>query len=466
MEKFKRGKGARSIEALIQNISEYGSASLLRAADTRGDNRVLLQIKGQDCTAREIKYHRSCYKNYVRLEKLTKLEAQNCATGDKESRGYSKAFGKLCHYLQSEDIIKTRTLNMTKLVGKFVSHLNEEGLNISDYRSSKLKQRLKGAFGKQLDLHKPSDPSQPELVYSANVEKGEIVKSLVSQSDMTDCGLESGAEEIDEQDSGARKDVAHQVYHASKELRNILLDVKPVLSWPPKADELQSDTALVPDMLYNMLAWILEDGVEILPNLTIASAVIVDAMAQPKILPRIPDRFIDLADLILSALIKQAGEARRIDFVADQYPIVSINNIKRERRGRLGQLAVQIRSPQQLCLRQWKKFLSNGLINTNQMEFLADVWGTDQRFAEKIGERTLFVTHGESSSKISIDAQGSISSSTVLELCSNQEEADTRMFLHALHASDAAHQQILIKSSDTDVEVLACYFRCNGASVL
>ena len=282
MEKFKRGKGARSIEALIQNISEYGSASLLRAADTRGDNRVLLQIKGQDCIDREIKYHRSCNKNYVRLEKLTKLEAQNCATGDKESRGYSKAFGKLCHYLQSEDNIKTRTLNMTKLVGKFVSHLNEEGLNISDYRSSKLKQRLKGAFGKQLDFHKPSDPSQPELVYSANVEKGEIVKSLVSQSDMTDCGLESGAEEIDEQDSRARKDVAHQVYHASKQLRNILLDVKPVLPWPPKADELQSDTALVPDMLYNMLAWILEDSVEILPNLTIASAVIVDAMAQPK----------------------------------------------------------------------------------------------------------------------------------------------------------------------------------------
>ena len=101
---------------------------------------------------------------------------------------------------------------MIELVGKFVSHLNEEGLNISDYRSSKLKQRPKGAFGKQLDFRKPS---QPELVYSTNVEKGEIVESLVSQSDMTDGGLESGAEEIDEQDPRARKDVAHQVYHAS-----------------------------------------------------------------------------------------------------------------------------------------------------------------------------------------------------------------------------------------------------------
>ena len=55
VEKCKRGKGA-----LTQNISEYGSASLLRAAEIRGDNRVLLQIKGQDCIAHEIKYHRSC----------------------------------------------------------------------------------------------------------------------------------------------------------------------------------------------------------------------------------------------------------------------------------------------------------------------------------------------------------------------------------------------------------------------
>ena len=131
------------------------------------------------------------------------------------------------------------------------------------------------------------------------------------------------------------------------------------------------------------LAKLLEDRVEILPNLTSVSAVIVDAMAQLKILPKIPDCFIDLVDLILSAVIKQVGEARRIDFVADQYPSVSIKNIEHERQGRSGQLAVQIRSPQQLCPRQWKKFLANGLIKTNLMEFLADVWGTDQCFTQR-----------------------------------------------------------------------------------
>ena len=98
-------------------------------------------------------------------------------------------------------------------------------------------------------------------------------------------------------------------------------------------------------------------------------------MALLQTLPRIPDRFVDLADLTLSAVFKQAGKARRIDFVADQYPSVSIKNIEREKQGRSGQLAVQIR----------------------------------------------------------IDTQGSISSSIVLERSSNQEEANTRMFLHYLH---------------------------------
>ena len=50
------------------------------------------------------------------------------------------------------------------------------------------------------------------------------------------------------------------------------------------------------------------------------------------------------------------------------------------------------------------------------MEFFADEWGTDQRFAKKTGEQTLFVTHGESCSKINVDAQGSISSNIVYKI--------------------------------------------------
>ena len=62
------GKGARTREPLTLNISEFGSATLIK---------VLLHIDGRDTIAMEIKYHRSCYKNYVHPKQLANLEEQN-----------------------------------------------------------------------------------------------------------------------------------------------------------------------------------------------------------------------------------------------------------------------------------------------------------------------------------------------------------------------------------------------------
>ena len=60
-----KNKGARSREPLRLNMTATGSASLLKAAQIRDDRRLLLQIHGQDTIAIEIKYHKSCYVQYV-----------------------------------------------------------------------------------------------------------------------------------------------------------------------------------------------------------------------------------------------------------------------------------------------------------------------------------------------------------------------------------------------------------------
>ena len=54
---------------------------------------------------------------------------------------------------------------------------------------------------------------------------------------------------------------------------------------------------------------------------------------------------------------------------------------------------------------------------------------------------------------------GQVTCTEVPELASTQEEADTKMMLHAKHASEQGYQNIIIKSSDTDVEVLSCFFQ-------
>ena len=103
--------------------------------------------------------------------------------------------------------------------------------------------------------------------------------------------------------------------------------------------------------------------------------------------------------------------------------------------------------------------MSNGTNKTRLMQFLVNEWSSSM-YADKIGARTLYVSHGSNCRKIEV-VEGKIVSCLVSQLHSNQEEADTRMFLHACHASSCGHTSIPIRSSDTDVEVLACYYQAS-----
>ena len=201
---------------------------------------------------------------------------------------------------------------------------------------------------------------------------------------------------------------------------------------------------------------LLEDGVESLQCLpTQTTAVIIDAMAMLQTLNKIPERFSQLSEMIFKKILMQVEEARRVDFVGDQYPSISIKNIERERRSNSGQLAVSIASSQQLCPRPWKKYLSCGRNKVCLLKFLSEEW-SKQEYAERIGSRVRYVTHGNHCTKL-VAIDGRMTATDETELYTDQEEADTRMFLHGSHASSLGHQRVAIVSSDTDVEVLACH---------
>ena len=70
----------------------------------------------------------------------------------------------------------------------------------------------------------------------------------------------------------------------------------------------------------------------------------------------------------------------------------------------------------------------------------------------------MHVTHGNHCTKlVAIDVRMTATDET--GLYTNQEETDRRMFLHASHASSHEHQRVVVVSSDTDVEVLACHYQ-------
>ena len=99
-----------------------------------------------------------------------------------------------------------------------------------------------------------------------------------------------------------------------------------------------------------ILSKLLENGVECPPTLPdLTTAVIIDAMAMRQMLVRIPNRFSKLVDMVMTRILIEAGQAARIDFVEDQYTANSIKNTERNKRGRDGEIVINITNDQQFC---------------------------------------------------------------------------------------------------------------------
>ena len=204
------------------------------------------------------------------------------------------------------------------------------------------------------------------------------------------------------------------------------------------------------------LAELIEKGIDALEGEPDAAVWILDAMIILQALTNIPPTFADLVDQVFSVVMHMGSNAVRTDFVADRHPKVSIKGLERLKRGLTGSLTVRLESGAQRCPRQWKKFLSSGE-NKALISFFVKEW-QGQKYAKKLGAKQLFVTEGENCIKLS-NVGGRIVVQDIQDLKSTQEEADTRMLLHASHACNEGFSSILIKSSDTDVKVLAVYFK-------
>ena len=75
-------------------------------------------------------------------------------------------------------------------------------------------------------------------------------------------------------------------------------------------------------------------------------------MAMLQTLVRKPNRFSKLVDMVMTRILIEAGRAARIDFVGDQYTANSIKNTERNKRGRDGEIVINITNGQQFCPRR------------------------------------------------------------------------------------------------------------------
>ena len=182
-------------------------------------------------------------------------------------------------------------------------------------------------------------------------------------------------------------------------------------------------------------------------------------MAVLQALKDILKTFAELSDRTLNNnnLLHVAKNAVRIDFVCDAYSVVSIKNAERCQPAKGGTLIVKNITGKQKVPREWKKFLSVGENKGQLSHFLAKEW-RNERYSRKLYGKSLFVSHGSEYHRICHSAF-LIESKLVDCLCAVQEEPDTRMFLYVNHISDNGFSKLIVKSADTDVEMLAVYFQ-------
>ena len=145
------------------------------------------------------------------------------------------------------------------------------------------------------------------------------------------------------------------------------------------------------------------------------------------------------------------NSCHRVDVVCDKYIDLSIKAGEGEKRGGSMALEVQIRGPATPVPKQLLKYIANVHNKVNLCTFLADTW-CELGVEHLLDGQQIMIGGGFKDSQKSVMITSGHCENLVA-LKSDHEEADTRLLLHAAHAS-REHSRIVFQSPDTDVVVL------------
>ena len=173
-------------------------------------------------------------------------------------------------------------------------------------------------------------------------------------------------------------------------------------------------------------------------------------------LPNSLQTFGEISDYLITKIIK-ISNGRLIFFVTDKYFEYSIKGLERNKRSGIGTLKINITRREQPKPNQFEKYLRVSENKIQLVEFLANDWAHVTRFASEIGEREIFITYGRKCKRIRAN-NGFVLPEQVDQLSSNQEEADTKMFLCAQYAFNHGFTSCCIVTVDTYVGILGLYY--------
>ncbi|CAB4023481.1 Hypothetical predicted protein [Paramuricea clavata] len=161
----------------------------------------------------------------------------------------------------------------------------------------------------------------------------------------------------------------------------------------------------------------------------------VTAFLKDRLLVSEPDIFSTIPKLKLKTFSSMAKKVK-VSSAKDRYPDVSIKNLERNIRASGGLAVINIYGADQKLPAQWDKFLKHGRNKEALIRFLFEQWCTytSMMFSGIV----VYVCHDDKchSLKPGLDNAPNIIREIATLSC-DHEEADTRMLLHANHASQS-----------------------------
>ena len=247
-------KSTARYESLSQCETFEAGNILLEAARVRKDERIIVSLQDQDCISIELCYHRSCYRNYTNKKSLEILQRKSAEITNYTSP-YDFAAQQIIDYVQEMVIDGYEIIRMSELKDMFIKFLKDKEVTNDDYRSYKLKLRLQKHFGDKLGFWHPRYRAESEIIFSDAIPKGMVVEQNLKLLQPETSLDQNGVKEVNTTES-------YTIFHVSKAVRSIIKETKHEFPWPPAPEFLNESSMKIPNLAYNMLAWMLTDSCE------------------------------------------------------------------------------------------------------------------------------------------------------------------------------------------------------------
>lgn len=256
-KKNKYCKASKSREPLSQCREIRSDARVRDAAVKKMDTR-LLAITSRELVAAEAHYHKSCYRDYTREDKLLfeKPADADSAYNDAEKRSYEQLFA----YIRSDLFQAPRVDKITNLSDRLSKFMEDAGYNakgIKPQTKKHLRRKLEREF--QESLHIFSDDKGKLLIMPDNLSIVALAKENIALKEQMR-SLTQG------------EDINVVTKKCALNIRTDIKKLKPNTSWPPQPDELNEEYIPAPPSLTKFLTILLTGDMQDTQNLSQSKA--------------------------------------------------------------------------------------------------------------------------------------------------------------------------------------------------